>query len=138
MVNVSITQHKASHKNVHAFQIIIMLYDLDVPFGSIESGNRNNENCPQPRPFPPNAEKVTDNAAYECLPSYLRNPNAVLDDDDGTTVWAGGQKPDYSVVDEMFNRGKKPLQAYCIYFTYRFTNYFHRTNNNTSERFNGR
>jgi len=68
--------------------------------------NTNNNNCPVPRPFPPNAEKVKvmPNVPLECLPSYLLNPNAVLDDDDGTTEWAGGQKPDYSVVTEMFNR----------------------------------
>lgn len=45
--------------------------------------------------------------AYECLPSYLRNPNAVLDEDDGTIEWARGQKPDYTVVNEMFDRGKE-------------------------------
>lgn len=65
-----------------------------------------NVNCPMRRPFPPNVEKVIDNEAYECLPSFLRNPNAVLDDDDGTTEWAGGQKPDYSSITELFNRGK--------------------------------
>ncbi len=86
---------------------ILYPHFIDVPFGSIESGIRNDGNCPLARPFPPNAGKVTDNVAYECLPSYLRNRNAVLDEDDGTTEWAGGRKPDYSVVDEMFIRGKE-------------------------------
>lgn len=58
------------------------------------------------RPFPPNAGKIVDNAVYECLPSFVRNPNAVLDDDDGTTEWAEGRKPDYSSVNAMFDRGK--------------------------------
>jgi len=75
-----------------------------VPFGSPGSGIRDNANCPQPRPFTPNSASLIDNVAYECLPSYLRNPNAVLDDDDGTTEWAGGRKPDYTSVTEMFNR----------------------------------
>lgn len=72
-------------------------------FASTDYGNQNNQNnCPMLRPFPPNAGKVTDNLPYECLPSYLRNRNAVLDDDDGTTEWAEGSKPDYSTVDAMY------------------------------------
>ncbi|XP_037042234.1 pathogen-related protein-like [Bradysia coprophila] len=77
-------------------------YDQHVPFGSMQYGNQNNANCPMLQPFPPNAAKVTDNLPYECLPSYLRNRNAVLDDDDGTTEWAAGSKPDYSSVDALF------------------------------------
>lgn len=71
----------------------------------MNSGIRNNENCPRPRPFTRDAGKVVDNVPYDCLPSYLRNPNAVLDEDDGSIQWTGGRQPDFSSVDALFNRG---------------------------------
>lgn len=85
---------------------IFLIHTVDMSFGPTNYGNQNSGNCPILRPFPPKAEKVTDNLPYECLPSYVRNRNAVLDDDDGTTVWAEGRKPDYSSVDALFLNGK--------------------------------
>lgn len=105
-----------------------LLSSQDAPAGSFQTGTQKNgpaSYCPQPRPFPPNAEKVIDDTlANECLPSYLRNSNAVLDDDDGTTVWAGGRKPDYSVINELFNRGKKIFLADRFTFSYSNTSAF--------------
>lgn len=113
----------------------------EVPFGSSDFGSENNgPSCPQPRPFSPNAEKVVDNSvAYECLPSYVRNSNAVLDDDDGTTVWAGGQKPDYSSVNALFDRGE--MDHWCasvvMFAKPLFFSPYNRTDDSASKGLNG-
>jgi len=46
------------------------------------------------------------NTDYESLPNFLKNLNSVLDDSDANTEWHKGSKPDYSLVNGLFDRGK--------------------------------
>lgn len=47
---------------------------------------------------------------YNSLPNFLKNLNAVLDDSDEKTEWITGSKPDYSLVNSLYDKGKQPYK----------------------------
>ncbi len=44
---------------------------------------------------------------YDSLPNFVKNLNAVLDDSDEKTEWITGSKPDYSLVNALYDKGKQ-------------------------------
>lgn len=48
-----------------------------------------------------------DKIPYESLPNFAKNLDAVLDDSDETTQWITGSKPDYSMVNALFDKGER-------------------------------